>query len=155
MPRRLYPKGLPTVEVVFREILNELLPPGCAILNVERKPDGEAYVRLLPTNPGAAPITARGGGVFQYDVVVGQGTLYEIIPEPAAFSGAAVEQLRSICQAVFSGQFEETIYTVGNTVAKTVGKVTIGGVTLTTHDWHHLYLLIPKKKRVVKYAPYY
>src|SRR5579863_7547490 len=97
----------PVLEVLQRIVAT--LPAGCATLETERRPDGETYVRLIPRNPAAAPIAARGGGELRYELVLGQGTIYEILPGKRP----ALEALFAVCSAVFAGNFEETVYTVG------------------------------------------
>ena len=91
-----------------------------------------------------------------YGVIVGNGTLFEIIPTGKAVSNPSVvvEELRAISLAVIAGNFEETVYTVGKKTVKTVGKLTIEGKTTKTRQWHDFYPLIPKKKQVIKYVPY-
>jgi hypothetical protein len=147
-------ESLPDVVDLFQTILAKL-PPGSAQMETEHRKDGEVRVKLIPSNPLAAKIVARGGGKMGYDLSVGSGTLFEIIPSRKITANrSAVEELRTICEAVIEGKFEETVYTVGEKTVKTVGKLTIDDKTTKTRQWHSFYPLVPKKKRVIKYAPY-
>lgn len=141
--------AVPPVVEMFETIL-AALPPGSAKLETQQQPDGEVSVRLIPNNPAAAPIAARGGGQLRYELVLGQGTIYEILPGRRF----PVETLRAVCSAVIAGDFEETVYMVGKTVAKAVGKLKVHGKTQQTRAWLGFYPFVPKKKRVIQYAPY-
>lgn len=144
---------MPPVLTVLQELV-DALPAGCVTLTTESKPDGDTSVRLVPRNSDAAPIMARGGGHFRYELVIGKGTLYEIMPEGNYLNRSGVEELRAICTAVFAGSFQETVHTVGKTVTKTIGRLTTEGKTFESKAWHAFYPLIPKKKKLIKYGPY-
>jgi hypothetical protein len=146
-------RSLPPVLTVLQDLVHTL-PTGCATLTTDFSADGDTFVRLVPRNSDAAPIAARGGGRFHYELVVGEGTLYEIKPEGNYLNRSGVEDLRAICSAVFAGNFQETVYSVGKTVTKTIGKLTTEGKTFETKAWHAFYPLVPKKKKLVQYAPY-
>lgn len=148
-------ESLPDVVNLFQTILANL-PPGSARLETEHREDGEVRVKLIPSNPLAAKMVARGGGKMGYDLSVGSGTLFEIIPSRKMTTNrSAVEEFRAICEAVIDGNFEETVYTVEGKTVKTVGKLTIDNKSTKTRQWYSFYPLVPKKKRVIKYAPYF
>jgi hypothetical protein len=146
--------SIPPVASVFEELL-KALPDGVATLRYEHQSTDENYVYLIPTNPGAAKIAARGGGSLRYEVIIGENTLYEIMPDKKHLGRSAVEALQAICLAVFAGHFEETIYSFRKTVTRTVGRLTVDGEEFTTRAVHEFYPLIPKKKQIIKYAAYF
>lgn len=147
---------LPEVVTLFEEIVREL-PEGCAKLVKEKESDGEIIVRVFPSNPAAAVIAARGGGGLRYDLLIGEGTLYEIFPGAPGFSStdSAAEAVRRISLAVFAGRFEETVWKVGRKNAQTIGMVHLrnekaGKVRII----HGFYPFRFKKQKHIKYKPY-
>jgi hypothetical protein len=147
-------RELPEVLDVFQKILGSL-PPGSAVLETERRPDGEVRVKLSPSNPHSATIIARGGKGMGYDLIVGNGTLFEILPNDRSLGDrSADDELLTICLAVIEGNFEETVYSVGKRIVKTIGQLTVDDKVTRTRQWHDFVPFFPKKKRVIKYAPY-
>ncbi len=142
--------NLPYALNLISEIINELAP-GRAALTTKHQRDGELFVEVVPTNPKAAKMAVRGGGDLQYDVYVGEGTLYEL---PGTETASPTDQLRELSRAVFAGKFEETIWKVGDAVAKTVGYIQLGDHAGKTRQIHGFYPLRFKKKTHIKYEPY-
>ena len=65
------------------------------------------------------------------------------------------DDVRKICEAVFSGNFEETIWSVDSEVTTTKGRVYLGGKVLRmTHWFSSFYPFRKKEKKFVRYAPY-
>lgn len=133
-----------------RAIVDEMAP-GRASVTANHQKDGELYVEVTPGNPRAARMAIRGGGDFQYDLYIGQGTLYELLGTDTI---SAAGQVRAIARAVFAGKFEETFWTVGNKVAKTIGLIQLNGKVGKTRQWHGFYPFRFKKKAHIKYEPY-
>jgi len=142
--------NLPYALNLISEIINELAP-GRAALTTKHQRDGELFVEVVPTNPKAAKMAVRGGGALQYDVYVGEGTLYEL---PGTETASPTDQLRELSRAVSAGKFEETIWKVGDAVAKTVGYIQLGDHAGKTRQIHGFYPLRFKKKTHIKYEPY-
>ena len=147
---------LPVVGELFEDIVR-ILPPHCFTLEKLPQPSGEIYVRLKPMSPNAAVIMARGGGDLRYDLTIGEGTVLEIYPGGKCYTDldTAADEVRLICEAVFSGNFEETVFFVCGIPVKTVGRITLERRTITVKAIHEFFPLIPKRKRHIKYAPYF
>jgi hypothetical protein len=146
---------LPDVLSLFEEIA-ATLPADVARLEQEMQRDGEVYVRLVPRNAKAAVLGARGGGQLRYEIVAGRGSIFEVLPGARDYPGfgSAEEVVRAISEAVFKGNFEESVWTVGGRLAKIVGRVHLPGGPYTVRIIHGFYPLRIKKKEHFNYAPY-
>jgi hypothetical protein len=128
-----------------REIAEQLvatLPAGCATMHTE----GERFV-ISPTDAGAARITIWEDADFRYTLAIGAATIIDWLDE---------DNLRSVCDAVFAGMFEECVYCVGDDLTKATGRLRIKSRILRTSHWTTSYYPFTKKeKKIVRYTPYH
>ena len=145
---------LPDVASVFRQFFATLAPDK-ASLQFDEQRDGEVYVRLIPANPEAAAIAARGGGQRRYELLVGRGTPFEIVPPRGPYAQLPpAEEVRAICTAVISGNFREVVWTVGKTVTKTLGMLKLGDRTIQIKISHSILPSLLSSKKVFEYRAY-
>jgi hypothetical protein len=145
---------LPDIVALCRDLLEDI-PPNCASMQIEKEPEGEEIVHITPRAPDAAPVSARGGR-YGYELVVGEGTSFEVLPEGKCYTEfSADEEVRAICEAIFAGKFSETLIYAGKTLVRTIASLEIGGKDVRLNLTHGYRPLFPKTRKHIKYEPYW
>ena len=112
---------------IFEEVSSEF--PGAAEVTHEPGEGGLTLVHLAPARNSAAPISAAvepdGSRVY---LSIGRTTPLEIDGEGGSFTDlSSLDEIREIIRQVVQGNFEETVWSKGDTIVKAIGILTLKG----------------------------
>ena len=151
-------EDLTKIEEQVTSLLKEIadaLPTGTVSLDVKRAPQilhEGVSVSLVPGNPVAATIVADARNGFSIvSLVLGKSTPVEVLPGGRR---AQLDEIRTICQAVIEGKFQEDITFVGTEITKCVGKLDIDGHEQVFRYFGRVFPLKKKQQIHVSYSAY-
>ena len=132
------------------------LPEECATFFVEDDPSatgGGVTFSLTPWSSSAAPIVINSIE-SEVTIIAGKESRFEFPIRNASQRQHALNDVKRICEAVVSGRFAESIWSVGEEVVRVDGRVCTGDEVLKTSSRFAARLFSKKAKAIVNYAPY-
>ena len=147
---------LEQVYLLFHALTSDL-PARCASVHVAQH-DESSSVRIVPSNPNAAPIAAIIPRDEQEGVTLvgGKGSFFEIPRGGRRYTKLPlIEEARAICSAIIAGKLEESVVLDGPEVLRGEGTIELPDGA-TTVRWRRLSLRSVKRReaRNYRYEPY-
>jgi hypothetical protein len=143
------------IENLFKELLGDL-PNDCAFLRLEAG-DRATVIKMVPTDPKAAPITVIVPDDENADVtlVAGKGSYFEIPRTGRRYTNLPLlEELRAISRAVVNGKLHEEVTMDSGEVVSGIGHTEVPDPV--TVRWRKLSFRAFGKTQTVRlrYEPY-